>query len=130
MGLWNIISLAPELLLLIRIYNKIPALQQKIQSSQDANACLTIWSGWNDYIQSKKTFLPSFAYVLLYLTALSPGALISAWLLTYGINEIYISAYQAVSAIVGVIATFLAPKFMKLWGTIALFSPLFFLSLF
>jgi hypothetical protein len=114
---WNLLSLFPELLFLFRIYNKTPELQSKLRSPDETHTCVAIWDGWRQYVQSRQTFLPSFSYVLLYLTALSPGALMSAWLLTYGINEIYISAYQAVSSVVGVLATFLAPKLIKLWGT-------------
>jgi len=111
---WNLFSLLPEVLSLDHIYRKIPQLQTKIQS--ETGSLLAVCTGFMDYIQSKNTFLPSFAYVFLYMTVLSPGALMTAYLLTQGINELYISAYQAVSAIVGVFATFGTPTLIRLTG--------------
>ena len=68
---WNAVSILPELFSLLHIYNEVPGLQKKVVVRQShGNAFSTLWAGWRAYIASRRTFLASFAYALLFWTAL------------------------------------------------------------
>lgn len=158
-GAWNAVSIVPEIWALLRVYGSVPALQKTLQSasSSSGNAFATLWAGWATYISSQRIFLVSFAYTLLYWTALrfalsshvkfykhltacrvcrvscgscrvvcdlSPGALMSAYLLTHGINEIYIALYTGASSVVGMIPTFFTSTLFKRFGIEKTGTPL------
>ena len=115
--LWNVFSFVPELLALFHIYDNMPELRKTIKVDPDQKQLWeSLREGWQDYVSSRRTFLPSMAYVFLYFTALCPGPLMSAYLLTRGMQELHISIYQAVSSVVGVGATFLAPHLISTMG--------------
>ncbi len=70
-GAWNAVSIVPEIWALLRVYGSVPALQKTLKSaSSSSNAFATLWAGWAIYISSQRIFLVSFAYTLLYWTAL------------------------------------------------------------
>jgi len=115
-GLWNAFSIFPEMTCLLYLYWKVPALRKKVQAKTSENPFKSIWKGWTIYFNSKQIFLASFAYVLLFWTALSPGALISAYLLTHGINTLLIATYQGISSVVGMIPTFFTAHLFKKYG--------------
>jgi len=114
--LWNIISLVPELGGLLWILNRVPELKKTLKPKAQELPCLSLFKGWKDYITSKQIFLASFAYVLLYFTALSPGSLMSAYLLTRGVKEIYIAIFTGASALIGLVSTFGTPPLIKRSG--------------
>jgi hypothetical protein len=147
-GVWNALSIVPETWALLRIHEQVPALQKTVAVKKSkGNAFATLWAGWATYISSQRIFLVSFAYTLLYWTALrlvqsllththththtyththhctvltvssrSPGALMSAYLLTHGINEVYIALYTGASSVVGIIPTFFTTTLFKRFG--------------
>lgn len=52
----------------------------------------------------------SFAYILLYLTALNSGVLMSTYLLTHGITKVEISLFR------GIFLTFFSVRLFKRYG--------------
>ena len=68
--------------------------------------------------QTTNTNLISFAYVLLYFTILSPGAMLNAWINSMGekipnITETTIAYFGSISQFCGVIATFVTPLLIR-----------------
>lgn len=56
-----------------------------------------------------KIFFPAFALALLYLTVLSFGLLMTAYLNWKGLSEAELSIYRALGAAAGILTTFLFP---------------------
>ncbi len=111
--LWNVLSIFPEVGLLLYLHQKVPGLQKKIEVKKKQNVFVALWHGWKVYFNAKEVFLASFSFVLLFWTALSPGALMSAYLLTHGFSELIISVYMGISSIIGMIPTFFTPYLFK-----------------
>ncbi|KAL6051429.1 Solute carrier family 40 protein [Balamuthia mandrillaris] len=88
----------------------------KETSQKKSNPFVNLYTGWKTYVQTEEVFLASFAFSLLFFTALAPGALLSAFLLTHGLSELSIALFQAVSAAVGMISTFLTPSLFTIYG--------------
>jgi iron-regulated transporter 1 len=117
--IWNAFSIFPELFILLYLYKNTPGLQKKIQvkaSLKGPNSFTVLWQGWKIYFQSKEVFLASLAFVFLFWTALAPGALLSAYLLTRGIEELTISIFQGIAAIIGIVPTFFSTHCFKRFG--------------
>jgi hypothetical protein len=58
---------------------------------------------------SQDVFFASFAYVLLYITVLTPGILITVYLKTKGFQDIVIGVFRGLGAVSGVSVTFITP---------------------
>eukprot|EP00898_Chlorokybus_atmophyticus_P002489 jgi/Chlat1/3240/Chrsp22S03423 len=65
-------------------------------------------SSWRVYWK-QETFLPALSLALLYLTVLSFGTLMTAYLKSTGVNELQLAAARGCAAGMGVLATFIYP---------------------
>lgn len=72
-------------------------------------------SGWAIYFQ-QSTALFAFSLALVYMTVLSFGALMTAYLNAEGMTEAELSVFRGLGAIAGVSATFLFPVMHRLVG--------------
>lgn len=79
------------------------------------NQFLMIFKGWKLYF-AQSVFLGSFAYVFLYLTVLSPGSLMTAYLGTRDVASIEVGVFQALASTFGITATFLTPWLISKFG--------------
>ena len=71
-----------------------------------------IKSGWSDYIE-QRVFRASLAYCFLYATVLCLGDLDTAYLKSTGIEDVYLALARGVSALVGILSTFIMPILCK-----------------
>ena len=113
---WNAISLIPESALTQIIYRRVPQLSiPKVSSEQRGtkpNPFVEIVAGWKSYFE-QPIFRSSLAYVLLYLTVLSPGGVMTAYLEFAGMSEIWIALFTGLGALVGLAATFATPPLIE-----------------
>ncbi|RLN30265.1 solute carrier family 40 member 3, chloroplastic-like [Panicum miliaceum] len=79
-------------------------------------AWATIRHGWTEYL--RQPVLPaSLAYVLVcFNVALAPGALMTTFLIHHGVSASVLGAFGGSSAVMGILATFMAPKLVKELG--------------
>lgn len=113
---WNALSLIPESILTHWIYRKVPALaipklDEKMSKSKP-NPLLTIIDGWRAYFR-QPIFRSSLSYVLLYLTVLSPGGVMTAYLEFCNMNALVIALFTGLGALVGLAATFVTPPLIE-----------------
>jgi len=105
----NILFFLPEIILIRYLHRAVPHLQKDSKGPEEASPTLSIVSqlvlGWKAYLQSR-CFLLSVAFTLLFLTTLNPGPLLTAYLLTQGINEVTIAFFQGAAAVFGILPTF------------------------
>jgi iron-regulated transporter 1 len=106
---WNAFSMIPESLLMHWLYRKVPelAIPKEVQKGV-SNPISEIIQGWRTYF-AQPIFRSSFAYVLLYMTVLSPGGVMTAYLEFKNISELAIAIFTGLGALVGLLATFATP---------------------
>lgn len=94
---WNLISFIPEGILYIHIYKTIPklALPKGNAPKLKANIFVTLYQGWKTYIY-QSVCLASLSYVLLYITVLSPGVLLTTFLKSIGLEDLAIAGFRMV----------------------------------
>lgn len=113
---WNALSLIPESFLTQLIYRRVPQLAVPKVSSElrgaQPNPISEIFDGWKAYFD-QPIFRSSIAYVLLYLTVLSPGGVMTAYLEFQNMNEIVIALFTGFGALVGLAATFATPPLIE-----------------
>ena len=113
---WNAISLIPESLLTQLLYRRIPELgvpkSPEAMRGKSPNPLAQIASGWRAYF-SQPIFRSSLAYVLLYMTVLSPGGVMTAFLEFRNMNELVIAAFTGLGALVGLVSTFITPHLIQ-----------------
>lgn len=127
---WNLISWFPECWLLRRAYDASPALAAPRTSDavcgdhEKHNAKMTqqihsMTSGWRLYaLQS--AVLAALSLALLYLTVMSFGTLMTAFLKWKGMKETELSIYRGLGALSGIAATFFFPFFHARFSVMAI----------
>lgn len=113
---WNAISMIPESLLTQWLYRKVPelAIPKAIDAMRGVrpNPAAQIISGWRSYF-AQPIFRSSLAYVLLYMTVLSPGGVMTAFLEFRKIGELAIALFNGLGALTGLLATFVTPPLIE-----------------
>lgn len=120
----SILSPIAEYYLIYKVYIDIPELAQRTValSSDDlepndttTSSNASIFNSYKSYGKSS-IFLPSLALCFLYLTVLSFGAPMVAYLKIEGYSDGMIAAMRSMSVLVGLSATFAAPRIIKKVG--------------
>jgi hypothetical protein len=109
---WYILSFLPQILILLYIFKTDLSLSEPKKPSKSENPLVVLYKGWKVYLL-QKAFLSSLAYVLLYITVLSPGVLLTMYLKINNFSETVIGIFRGVSAISGIFVTFLTPFLIK-----------------
>jgi iron-regulated transporter 1 len=102
------------------------AVESDAQQQHKASAAAILWSaakapvvnlitGWSTYIR-QPVLLPAVALAMLYLTVLSLGFLMTAYVKHQGLTEVVVSIFRAAGAVTGILATFLYPWLHKRLG--------------
>eukprot|EP00007_Cunea_sp_BSH-02190019_P003776 CAMPEP_0174238264 /NCGR_PEP_ID=MMETSP0417-20130205/10713_1 /TAXON_ID=242541 /ORGANISM="Mayorella sp, Strain BSH-02190019" /LENGTH=671 /DNA_ID=CAMNT_0015317083 /DNA_START=130 /DNA_END=2145 /DNA_ORIENTATION=+ len=76
---------------------------------------LALYHGWRMYFRHP-VFFASLAYVLLYITVLSGGVQMTAYLASLGIANSAIAVFRAVASVSGILSTFLVPLLVRRLG--------------
>lgn len=116
-SVWNAVSLIPEYSCYQWLYKNVHTLTEPKPPSTNvrSNPFYTIYHGWKEYY-NQPILRSSLAYVLLYLTVLSPGGTMTAYLEFSNLHELEIAIFTAASALFGLFATFIAPKLIESHG--------------
>lgn len=123
-GVWNLLSMFPEYIVLTWTYRVIPALQTPKPDNSDDQASLiskalsiftSLKSGWKMY-QRLSVFRPAFALGMLYLTVLSFGSIMTAYVYTRGMDEAHLAIARGGGAIFGLLGTFGFPILSQRFG--------------
>lgn len=120
----SIVSPIFEYYLIYKVYHETPELAQRAvtTSEQVSERHLSSTRSEPSILQSYKIyakssiFLPSMALSFLYLTVLSFGAPMVAYLKIEGYSDGMIAAMRSLSVLVGLLATFAAPRVIKRVG--------------
>lgn len=132
-SLWSFISFFIEFYLNGWIYDKIPLLHNKkvsknqIDSSNQQNAlsessnCLgsnqvELFINHLKQYTNHKVFLISLAYCLLYISCLSFGGIMVAYLKTIGVTDVWLAIGRGIAAIIGILATYITPLLINKFG--------------
>lgn len=117
--LWNVASFVPELVTLQAIYARVPSLSQPAPNAGQSpqNRVHEIIRGWRSY-SKHPVFLASLAYVLLFVTVLMPGVLMTSFLIFWKIEQWEIAVFRGLCAITGILATMIATPVMKRVGIV------------
>jgi len=111
---WNLVAWAPECLLLKSAQSCSSLLKEAKQEMESSTSAASRWkqifsnAGWKSYL-SQDIVLAAFSMTLLYLTVLSLGLLMTAFLNWKGMSEAELSIYRGLGAVSGVAATFAFP---------------------
>lgn len=118
---WNLISMFVEYHTILQVYNFYPLLHEPKEAppshASEATRHPIKWlyhnvlKGFVFYVKHA-LFLPSFALSLLYMTVLSFGPQMVAFLLFQGRSPIEVGLMRTVSVIVELATTFIAPPIM------------------
>lgn len=127
---WNFVSMFVEYSTIAKVYRAYPLLQKPkvIQEDQVPPQATTLspfaWV-YNNVLKSfvfyirHPLFLPSFSISLLYMTVLSFGPQMIAFLLFEGQGPVEVGLMRTASVIVELATTFLAPQVLKRKGPIS-----------
>jgi iron-regulated transporter 1 len=115
---WFGLALLPKVLLLNRATSRMPsrvsrpmpidALSDPLPLNAAAQAARTVreWAhDWTIYAR-QPVFLASLAFAVAWLTVLSPGGTMSAWLVSQNTSALTIAGFRAASAVCGFASTF------------------------
>lgn len=117
-SIWNVISFFPEWMSLLLVYRITPNLAVKSTTNEPKeSSSMILLTGWKNYFIQTVT-LPSIAYIFLYFTVLSNSALLISFLVSVQISELSITIFVTLTAIFGVVSTFIAPYFVKIGGLV------------
>jgi iron-regulated transporter 1 len=117
-GGMTVISVVIEYWSIVRVYNRVPALQTPKSAVQETQIASNLslrrsirqaLAGLMLYIRHP-VFLPSFSLALLYMTVLSFSGQMITYLLTLGLSSGVIGVLRGVSAVAEISATWLAPE--------------------
>ncbi|KAL3161599.1 hypothetical protein ABBQ32_010458 [Trebouxia sp. C0010 RCD-2024] len=113
---WNLAACVPECYLLVCAQRASAVLRAAKQLTAKAEfACPRTDGGWGTYF--KQTLWPAaLALALLYLTVLSLGMLMTAYLKWQGITEAKLSLYRGAGAVSGLAATVIFPRLLNRSG--------------
>lgn len=123
---WNLISFVPELIALLILYKKTPALQQAKEHAEPHEGELPkkkenpirVWfNGWKTYIRQPVLFA-SLSIVCLYVTVLNVSSTMVSFLASdvSKMHNIGIAVARALTAVTGVMATLIAPRLINRTG--------------
>ncbi|GAB5590738.1 hypothetical protein Unana1_05638 [Umbelopsis nana] len=119
---WNVASLAIEYYCIFRVYRSTPLLSTPKLRNMDATQPFA-WLGksrWKDiqYCIRSPLILASLSYAMLYLTVLSMGGTMIAYLVAKHYSDPVISGIRAVCVVSGLAATFISPRLTRKLGLI------------
>jgi iron-regulated transporter 1 len=118
---WNVLSFYPEYVLLNRILNHHPALNEKhvVPQLSKTGFIAKLKMGWNTFIHQPISIV-ILAYSLLWISVLSPhGVILTAFLKGgWSLSEPVIGCFRALGAVFGLSATFIYPKLHYRFGII------------
>lgn len=125
---WNMAAWAPECALLRRAQRASPALAapQTFSSLSTATKEKGIWgpiakvtsiAGWMEYL-TQPAALAAASLALLYLTVMSFGTLMTAYLNWAGIREVELAVYRGLGALSGIAATLAFPPVVGSLGLV------------
>eukprot|EP00762_Andalucia_godoyi_P001648 ANDGO_07144.mRNA.1 Solute carrier family 40 member 1 len=112
--LWNLLSLPVEYGLLAALYKSIPTLASKNTRTPDKignkkpHPLVVLVRGIRQY-HREPIFRASFGYVWLYMTSLSPGVMMVAYLAAIGTPTIAVAVFRGLTALFGLLGTILYP---------------------
>ncbi|CAK9106431.1 unnamed protein product [Durusdinium trenchii] len=118
-GLLNVLSFPPQLLLLRSIYtervSQLQPLPKEVHEAKPLTAKSAAWRAWLDH-PSGIQFL-GISYSLLYLTVLSPaGPFLTAHLAQWQVSSLQLSLFRGAGALVGVAGVMVYPFAQDLLG--------------
>lgn len=90
----------------------------KPRQNGSSNPLRSLWQGWRTYF-SQAVWPAAVSLALLYLTALSLGLLMTAYLKWQGMSEAELSLYRGAGAISGLLATVVFPMLHSRLGKCA-----------
>nr|DBA25026.1 TPA: hypothetical protein GDO54_012599 [Pyxicephalus adspersus] len=129
---WNLVSLLVEFIFLSRVYKMVPQLAVKPQQSigehyierqlellnvQVRRMLRTCTDGWKSYYR-QSVFLAGLGLAFLYTTVLGFDCITTGYAYTQGISGSLLSILMAVSAISGLLGTFLFTKLRRHYGLV------------
>jgi len=121
-ALWNVVSFAPEFLLLRSIFNEREDLRVKTVNAPpptSKSVFKKLSEGWHSFFK-EPVALAAIAYALLWLSVLSPhGVLLTGFLKdAWKLPEWEIGVFRGLGALVGIAATFAFPILERKFGLI------------
>jgi iron-regulated transporter 1 len=130
-AVWNVVSYFPELFLLLSIYRMSAPLQSRkaappddaaaaeagaaLSSSSaapDAPAMPSFVERWRIYA-AQPVLLSSVSLILLYVTALQPGYLMTSYLKSQHVDDIALASFRGAAAVSGLCSTLVVPFLMS-----------------
>jgi iron-regulated transporter 1 len=131
----NVLSFVPELLLLTKLHATLPrpataadlgdssldpdaeekAAEERVLPAQQRLSLRDAFAAWPLYA-AEPVFPLSLAYCCLYVTVLSPGPLMTTFLVSVRLPDLSISAFRGACAATGILATWLAAPAVARWG--------------
>jgi iron-regulated transporter 1 len=135
-AVWNVVSYFPELFLLLSIYRMSAPLQSRkaplqagaddavaaeagaalLSSSSaatpDAPAMPSFVERWRIYA-AQPVLLSSVSLILLYVTALQPGYLLTSYLKSQHVDDIALASFRGAAAVSGLCSTLVVPFLMS-----------------
>lgn len=134
-GVWAIVSIFIEMLLVQRVWSIIPHLRDKtpvlasgspsteetplLNSTSRPVSKRSYFASWKMYLSHPLCF-PSVAYCLLYISILNFGGIMVSFLSTPYINlsPAWVAAGRGIAAFVGVVATIVTPRVIPRLGLV------------
>ena len=120
-GAWSAASLVLEYHLVQRVWHRVPQLHHKPDAASGASTATTV--GWWDagrLYWHHPLFAPSLAYCLLYVSVLSFGGIMTAYLASelVRLSDALLAVGRALAAVVGLLATLSTPRLIPRLGLV------------
>jgi len=111
----NIASALFEVLLLNHLIQTFPMLENKIPKQTKENTTTNCIEPYRQYF-NQSCLLASLAYVTLFMSVLSPGALVTNYLVFKQMPPLQIAVFQGVASLLGFTGTLFTPSIIQFIG--------------
>ena len=117
---WSALSLILEGVLVQRVWDRVTQLHHKPETGEAAGKATV---GWWDAVQlywRHPLFQPSLAYCLLYISVLSFGGIMTAYLASdlVQLSDALLAVGRALAAVIGLLATLSTPRLIPRFGLV------------